>query len=88
MNELKYLACVFKLGLSQNSLSTHLIIFLKVINTVFSFLKMLQEKGPVESIFREIEKIEQLSFDFGEESQVSILLHQHRILYLIYAIVL
>ena len=46
---------------------------------------MLQEKGPVESIFREIEKIEQLSFDFGEESQVAILLHPtlDLILYLI-----
>ena len=31
---------------------------------------MLRETGPVENIFHEIAKIEQLSFDFGEESQV------------------
>jgi secreted Zn-dependent insulinase-like peptidase len=42
-----------------------------VIDAVFSYLKMVREKGPVEQMFREIAKIEQLSFDFGEESQVS-----------------
>jgi secreted Zn-dependent insulinase-like peptidase len=41
-----------------------------VLDTVFSYLKMLRDNGPSEQIFREIAKIEQLSFDYAEESQV------------------
>lgn len=41
----------------------------KVMDAVFSYLKMLRKHGPEERIYREIQKIESLSFDYGEEMQ-------------------
>ncbi|XP_040583700.1 nardilysin [Lepeophtheirus salmonis] len=38
-----------------------------VIKIVYSYLSMLKEYGPVEHIFDEIQKIEQLDFDLGKE---------------------
>ncbi|QQP51802.1 Nardilysin (Narginine dibasic convertase) [Caligus rogercresseyi] len=39
----------------------------KVIGLIYSYLAMLVKEGPSERIFKEIQRIEQLDFDFGDE---------------------
>lgn len=41
----------------------------KVVNIIFAYLEMMKKRGSNERIFREIQKIEQLDFDFCEEKQ-------------------
>jgi nardilysin len=41
----------------------------EVIESVFSYLKMLKGQGPSERIFKEIQKLGELEFEFGEEKQ-------------------
>lgn len=41
----------------------------EVIEAVFSYLKMVRVHGPSERIFKEIQKLGELEFDFGEEKQ-------------------
>jgi len=43
----------------------------KVLEAVFGYIKMLQENGPSERIYGEIQRIEDLNFAFKEESQPS-----------------
>ncbi|XP_069175846.1 nardilysin-like [Procambarus clarkii] len=39
----------------------------KVLCVVFQYIAMIQKAGPVERIFREIQQMEQLNFDYAEE---------------------
>ena len=39
-----------------------------VINAVFQYIQMLQQQGPDERIWREIQSIEELSFRYAEDS--------------------
>lgn len=43
----------------------------KVLETVFAYLHMLKEARPNQRIYEEIQKIENLEFEFGEEAQPS-----------------
>lgn len=43
-------------------------LFKQVIEAVFSYLRFLKQNGPSERIFKEIQMIQQNSFDFAEES--------------------
>ncbi|XP_076033223.1 nardilysin-like isoform X2 [Oratosquilla oratoria] len=39
----------------------------KVLQVIFQYLAMLREVGPVERIFKEVQKMEQLDFEYAEE---------------------